>query len=122
MILILTEDLMMASSVSAAARQIEQPFKSVRSIEKVLTLAEVETVSVLLVDLQIGGLEIAAAGAAIQSLPVEKRPRCIAYAQHVHVDLLTAARSAGFDQVLTRGQVSGGIAELLGGADPRENG
>ena len=42
--------------------------------------------------------------------------RTIAFASHVHVDLIAAARRAGADEVLARSQFAGNLAEILASA------
>jgi DNA-binding NarL/FixJ family response regulator len=39
--------------------------------------------------------------------------RAIAFASHVHADLIAAARNAGADQVLPRSAFAGNLAEIL---------
>ncbi len=43
----------------------------------------------------------------------EGRVRVIAFASHVHVELIDAARRAGADQVLARSQFAGNLADIL---------
>ena len=46
----------------------------------------------------------------------DDRPKLIGYAQHVHVELLDAAREDHFyDQVLTRGQFDRNVASIVAG-------
>jgi hypothetical protein len=39
----------------------------------------------------------------------------VAFAPHVHIERIKAARQAGCDQVITRGQVQGVAEELMAG-------
>lgn len=113
MIAILTQDLMMSSSVSAVARAKGLEFKTANNTERLVTLLREHPVSTLFVDLQHPGLELSTLMASLKaSCPVDL-PKIIAYAQHVHVDLLSQARQAGIGNVLTRGQVHGGLETLI---------
>jgi CheY-like chemotaxis protein len=65
---------------------------------------------VVIVDLESPGLDI---GRLMSSLPDLDRPRVIAFGPHVQEQRLAAARAAGCDHVVSRGQIARGIAELL---------
>lgn len=110
--MILTQDLMMSSSVSAAARQKGLEFKSATNLDRVEKLLGQGSVETLLIDLQMPGFELAKLMTQIDAANIP-RPRMIAYAQHVNVDLLSAARKAGIEEVLTRGQLHGNLENLL---------
>lgn len=113
MIVILTQDLMMSSSANAVARAQGVVLKSVASLEKLLQLIADGEVTLVLVDLQMRGLQLAEFHESWQALDPVHRPRSVAYAQHVELELLKAARAMGFDEVLTRGQVSSGLPALF---------
>ena len=115
MIVILTQDLMMSSSVSTVARAKSLEFRSATSTERVLKLAQENSISTLLVDLQHPNLDLANFLSALNANSAKTIPKLIAYAQHVHVDLLSAARKAGIEEVYTRGQVHGSLESLLAG-------
>jgi hypothetical protein len=72
----------------------------------------------MIVDLETPGLDPAA---LMRELPAS-RPRVIAFGPHVHKERLDAARQAGCDAVLTRGQISSGPAvireAIVGAAGP----
>ena len=112
MIVILTQDLMMTSAVSAVSRSRSLDFKSASGIDRVIKLVAENQVSTLFVDLQLPDLDLQALMAGLTgSNP--KCPQVIAYAQHVHVELLARARQLGIEQVLTRGQVHGNLETLI---------
>ena len=113
MIVIVSQDLMMTSSANAVARRLSRICKPASTMAKALGLINSEDVSLLLVDLQLPGLEISEAGVALNSLAGDKRPYCVAYAQHVNVDLIEDAQQQGFDQVLTRGQLNRDLDALF---------
>jgi DNA-binding response OmpR family regulator len=114
MIVILTQDLMMSSSVSTVARARNLEFRSATSTERVLKLAGENSISTVFVDLQHPNLDLVNFLSALMANSTSGTPKIIAYAQHVHVDLLTAARKAGIEEVYTRGQVHGNLESLVG--------
>jgi len=54
--------------------------------------------------------------AALKADPALAGVRTIAFASHVHVDLIDAARAAGADQVMARSQFAGNLADILASA------
>jgi DNA-binding NtrC family response regulator len=112
MILILTQDLMMSSSVNAAAKSKGLTAKSVTSIEKAVELLKQESVSLFLVDLQMPGVNVDAIDKKLTENDCQSIPT-IAYAQHVNVDMILKARDRSFDQVMTRGQLAANLPQLI---------
>ncbi len=108
MILLISEDLMMSSTVSAAVREHEGTFRFVKSIQRAQVKLEGLDCQLLLVDLQAGELDWDALPELLASVP-----RAIAYAQHVNVDVLRRGSGLGFEKVLTRGQFFAGAAEIV---------
>lgn len=113
MIVFLTSDLMMSSSASSHARQRKLDLKTVDSASEAITLIEDQRPYLFLIDLQTPGLEVDTLGQSLRELADSICPLTIAYAQHVNVDLLQQAKSAGFDQVLTRGQFNSQIGQIV---------
>ncbi len=110
MILLISEDLMMSSTVSAAVRSDGGTFRFVSSVERANVKLAGNECELLLVDLQTAGLDWEALGKLLEQVS-----RAIGYAQHVHVDLLKRGRSLPFEQVLTRGQMHMSVAAVVGG-------
>ena len=112
MILYLTKDLMLASNVRSVAKSEAIELTIVPSVEKLIENLGAGGCQKVLVDLQTPGLtpeqlpEIVS-GAQADSVPV------VGYAQHVYVDLMDAAKTAGFAAVFTRGQMNGNVAAIL---------
>jgi CheY-like chemotaxis protein len=106
----LSADLMFASRVSGAARGLGVDVPSVGSSAALLSRLDADTRLVVL-DLGTPGLDVAALAPAIR----EKSPSAaiVAYAPHVHEQRLSAARDAGCDEVLTRGQFNAAMEQLL---------
>ena len=114
MIVLFSEDLMMTSTVSAAARASGQTFRSVRSSEKLVERLENEAVEHVLIDLQTTALDFAVIEQLCQSR-TDGAPRMTGYAQHVNVDAIHRGREIGLDQVLTRGQLHGNVSAIIAG-------
>jgi len=116
MICFLTKDLMMSSNASSHARQNNVQLKTAPSAEKAFEIIQKTRPHLLLIDLQTPGLNVETLGDEIRGLADAVCPLTIAYAQHVNVELLDQAKAAGFDQVLTRGQVNSRIADIISDA------
>lgn len=113
MIVFLTSDLMMSSNVSSHARQKGIGFKAIDAADSAIQLIEEDRPHLFIVDLQTPGLDVAYLGELVRELPDSVCPLTIAYAQHVNVDLLQQAKTAGFDQVLTRGQFNSQAGQIV---------
>ena len=112
MIVLFSEDLMMTSTVSAAARAAGQTFRSVRSNEKLVERLDNEAVEHVLIDLQTAAIDFD----LIEKLchgRTDGTPRMTGYAQHVNVDAIHRGREIGLDEVLTRGQLHGNVNTIL---------
>jgi DNA-binding NtrC family response regulator len=110
MILLISEDLMMSSTVSAAVRAEAGTFRFVGSVDRANAKLEGNECELLLVDLQTAGLD----WDELEKL-VAQVPRAIGYAQHVHVDLLKRGRTLPFENVLTRGQMHMSVGDVVAG-------
>lgn len=115
MILYLAADLLWASKVKGTADALGVPARPVRTIEMLeARLADCE-VKALLLDLDkpeealamIGRLRGAGASEKDRSI------RLVAWGPHVAKDLLQQARTAGADEVLTRGAMDHNMQEIL---------
>lgn len=108
MILLIAEDLMMSSTVSAAVRAGGGTFRFVKSVERARVKLDGGDCELLLVDLQTPDLDLA----ELESfLSVAKKS--VGYAQHVNLDLLQEARKLPFDDVLTRGQMHASVTQMV---------
>ena len=116
MIVFITADLMMASNASAHAQQQGIKISQVSTAQRGLEMVQEHRPQLLLVDLQCPGLDIPALGNSLGSLADSISPLTIAFAQHVETDKLQAAKDAGFDQVLTRGQMNSQVGQIIAGA------
>ena len=103
-----TGDLFFSSRVTGVAQRLGLDLRVIGSIDKLLEGAECDLV---LIDLTVRSLDIAAAVRSIR----DKWPqaRIVAYGPHVQVTLLEAAQAAGCDEVLSRGQFDRDLERVL---------
>ncbi len=112
-VLHLSSDLMLVGKVSSWAKSHGVPYQNASTLEKFdAALAETDPVwHTVIVDLQFRGLDIAAIHGQVRAaIPPA---RLAGYAQHVMTELIAAAKAAGFDDILTRGQFDRQFAELM---------
>ena len=102
-IVLLSNDLTVVSSVQGVCAKIGATMRTVGNLQQATDAVGAEPVDVVILDLStpqmdVDGLVIAAksnAGGA---------PKVIAFGPHVHAERLEAARRAGCDEVVSRGQ------------------
>lgn len=109
-VLLVSADLMLVSQLGGAARGAGCETRTASGIES--AVAGLGPQTLVLVDLAMPGLEIAALVARLrESTPP---PRAIvAFAQHVHAARLQAAADAGCDEVLSRGQITSQAGQIV---------
>jgi CheY-like chemotaxis protein len=99
--LLLSDDLIFTSRITATARTLGLTLKAARSVEALEALARQQAPSGVLVDLGNPGLEVRDLIARLKTAcPV--MPRLVAYGSHVDAAGLRAARASGCDLVLPR--------------------
>ena len=98
-ILLLSDDLIFSSRISAEARAQGITIKTARSAEELEVLARKQSPHCVIVDLALAGPVIAD---LVPRLRAAGTPRIIAYGSHVDTATLRAARDAGCDVVLPR--------------------
>jgi len=106
-VVFLSGDLMFASRVRGAAEQSGYQFRFGTSLPE----GDLSSVKLVILDL-------ATRSKLIPDIVSEVAERCagakfIAYAPHVHIDRIKAARDAGVPTVLTRGQFDGSLGTLF---------
>jgi CheY-like chemotaxis protein len=112
-IIFLTTDLLFSSSVAGAAARIGLKLRTAATHAALLELAgAAEANSIVLLDLNSPGVEPADVVPALRALPNPPRA-IIAYGPHVQEDRLVAAKAAGCDEVLTRGQFNATMDDVL---------
>jgi DNA-binding response OmpR family regulator len=111
-LLLLSGDLMAASRIQGSASRIAAKLHTVGSAEQAIVCCSDEPVGVVVVDLSLAGLEI---GPLVNSLKQSNfvAPKVIAFGPHVHEERLSAAREAGCDEVVSRGQFFAQLESIL---------
>jgi CheY-like chemotaxis protein len=112
-ILAAIHDLMFSSKVNAAARG-----KPIAWLPRGTTVAEQvakDKPDVLLIDLANPALNAVEAVKAIKSAPETREVVVIGYVDHTRQDVIEAARAAGADQVLSKGEFARRLPDLLQG-------
>ena len=106
---LLSNDLMTASQIEAAVRSAGGEF-SVATTVAAPTDDDENSVDVVVLDLSTTG---DVAGTVSRFRELAAPPRIIAFGPHVHTAKLAAAKEAGCDDVLTRGQFIPNIVQVL---------
>jgi CheY-like chemotaxis protein len=110
-VLLLTPDLLFSSRLSGIARQRDVSLVVAGSAEGAVGQVADSKFRCLIIDLDTPAISVAELVAecrrANQSLEI------IAYGPHVHEEKLAAARAAGCDVVLTRGQFDSRMGDIL---------
>lgn len=109
-ILAAIHDLMFSSKVQAAAQG--RPISWLKRGTRVVDEVAREKPDVLLIDLASPQLD---AVNAIREIKRSGGPTVIGYVDHTREDLIEAARRAGCDQVLSKGEFARRLPELLAG-------
>ncbi len=119
-VLLVSGDLMIHSMVEGAVRAIGAELVVAGGAT---CIAQATTHAPRFVLLDLGGNLPELAALVPQLRAAAPEAKVIAFGPHVHAAKLTAARAAGCDEVLTRGQFHAGIGELLkSGVRSRESG
>jgi hypothetical protein len=113
LIAFLTTDLVFPSRVRPVAERLGARFETAMTSDALAAkLADVpDSLSIVLIDLN-SNADPASTIAKLKSLPAPPRT-IVAFGPHVHEARLAAARDAGCDLVLTRGQFDSQIESLL---------
>lgn len=110
-VVLLANDLMVASRLQNAASKIDAKIHSATTGSQAIELCDQEKIGLLIIDLAMPGLQLD----FVQQLKSKpgNGPRIVAFGPHVHKDRLAAAREAGCDVVLSRGQFFSEIESVL---------
>jgi CheY-like chemotaxis protein len=111
-IVLLSGDLMIVSRVAGAAAQVGAQLKSAAAAEEAVEMCRAHAAGMLIIDLSTRSLDFAQLVAAVKS-GNEHPPTIVAFGPHVHEERLAAARDAGCDRVVSRGQFMGQLETLL---------
>jgi DNA-binding response OmpR family regulator len=120
----LISDLVMQSQVAAAAARVGVTVEIVNSAEALLAKAQTRRPRLVILDLSHPGLDAAQLVPRLKEL-LSRGAGTLAFGPHVHAARLAAAREAGCDVVISRGQFHAQMDEILrrpeaGGRRPEE--
>lgn len=109
--ILLSADLMLASQFQGAAERAGGSIEIAGSESALLKILGERHANHVVIDLTTPGLEIEQVVAKLRSL--EEPPKILAFGPHVQGERLAAARDAGCDRVLSRGQFHAQMEEIL---------
>ncbi len=111
MALMLCDDLLFSSKLTATARALNLPASVARTVERLLKLTQEQPIGCILLDLHHTGLNLETVLPQLR----QHGPRAtvIGFGSHVDVETLKAARRAGCDQVMPRSQFSAELEAKL---------
>ena len=113
MVLAAVDDLLFSSKIRATAKQAGVELTFARSPEEVLQQARSQKPALVIFDLNSAKTDPVATIGALKGEEDLRSTRVLAFASHVHTELIAAARSAGADQVLPRSAFAANLAEIL---------
>jgi DNA-binding response OmpR family regulator len=110
-VVLLANDLMVASRLQSAVSQSSAHFQTATSGAQAIELCQGNGNCLLVIDLALPGLELD----LVRQLKAGQAnsTRIVAFGPHVHAERLAAAREAGCDLVLSRGQFFSQIELIL---------
>ena len=119
-ILAAVDDFLFRSKIRATAKHVDVEIKFAQTPDEILTQARELKPTLVIIDLNSPKADPVATIAALKGDAGTAAVRTIAFASHVHADLIAAARKAGADDVLPRSAFAGRLAEILqaGAAKP----
>ena len=106
-------DLMFSSKVNAAAKSAGAPILWLPRGTSVAEHVAKEKPDVLLIDLGYPSLNAVESIRAIKAAPDTRATVVIGYIGHEQTDVIEAARAAGADQVMSKGEFARRLPELL---------
>jgi DNA-binding NarL/FixJ family response regulator len=116
MILAAVEDLLFSSKIRTVAKQIGVEVAFARTADEILRQTREGRPSLVVFDLNSAKTDPVGTIGALKGDPATSSVRILGFASHVHVDLISAARQAGADDVLPRSAFAARLPEILQGA------
>src|SRR4051812_26865026 len=111
-VVLLSSDLAVLSRVEGAATGLGQTVRSASSESRAVELCKAEDANTLVVDLSLPSIDLASLVNQLKSTE-GANTRVIAFGPHVHEQRLAAARGAGCDLVVSRGQFFSQLQSIL---------
>lgn len=112
-VLVAVDDLLFSSKIRATAKQVGVDVRFARTPDEIMAQARALKPSLIIFDLNSGKADPVQTIASLKGDPELTGLRTIAFASHVHVDLIAAARQAGADEVMPRSAFAGRLADIL---------
>ena len=113
-VVLLSSDLTVLSRVEGAATRLGQSVRSASGESQAVELCKVADANTLIVDLSTQSLDVASLVDQLKAIE-GSGVRVIAFGPHVHEQRLAAARDAGCDLVVSRGQFFSQLETILNG-------
>lgn len=111
-VLLLTGDLTVMSRVEGAASRVAAKLRAVAGASQAIDCCVSEPIKFLIIDLSTPSLNVKSLVDQLKAL-TQNRPHIIAFGPHVHEQRLAAAREAGCDEVVSRGQFFAQVDAML---------
>jgi PleD family two-component response regulator len=113
MILAVLDDLMFTSKIKTTAGQLGVAVSFARSADGALAEMRKSPPSLVILDLNNARINPLAIVAGMKQDPALASIRTVGYASHVQVDVITAARQAGVDDVMARSAFTQNLPAIL---------
>ncbi len=112
-VVLLSGDLMAVSRIQGAVLRTGAGLRTAATAEQAISVCNEEPIELIVVDLGAPALEIGPLVSSLQRAG-SAVPKIVAFGPHVHEDRLAAAREAGCDEVISRGQFFSYLESILG--------
>jgi len=113
-IILVTRDLAVISQVDGAAARIGAVARAISSEAEAITRYVEERAGLMVIDLGMPALDVKTLIEQVKAATILP-PRFVAFGPHVHEERLAAAREAGCDSVISRGQFFAQLDAVLSG-------
>jgi CheY-like chemotaxis protein len=113
MVLVAVDDLLFSSKIRTVAKQAGVDITFARTPTDIIERAKSDRPALIIFDLNCGKTDPLATIATLKGDPGLASIPTLAFASHVHTDLIHAARNAGAEQVLARSAFAGNLADIL---------
>jgi CheY-like chemotaxis protein len=112
-VILLTGDLTVISRVEGAAARAGASTSAVSSETAAIECCQSNDAKLLIVDLNAASLDVKSLLTQLK-MAMAAPPRVVAFGPHVHEERLAAAREAGCDEVVSRGQFFAQLESIVG--------
>jgi DNA-binding NarL/FixJ family response regulator len=113
MIIAAVDDLLFTSKIRTVGKQVGAELVFARTPAEILEQVRTRRPSLVVFDLNSAKADPIATIAALKNDPELSGVRILAFASHVHAELIAAAQQAGADQVLPRSAFAARLPEIL---------